>query len=88
MILKSLLDCIGDTPMLELSRLSGSSIFAKLELLNPGGSVKDRVAKFLIEEAERKGTLKPDSIIVEASSGNTGIGCNIDMYQQHIPTII
>ncbi len=74
MYLESVLDAIGQTPMVKLKRLSDKNIFAKLELLNPGGSIKDRVAKLLIEEAEEAGALRPGSVIVEASSGNTGIG--------------
>ncbi|MEV4421626.1 cysteine synthase family protein [Patulibacter sp. NPDC049589] len=67
---------IGHTPLIELKRLSpkpGVRIWAKLESANPTGSVKDRVAKALIEDAEERGTIKPDSIILEPTSGNTGI---------------
>jgi cysteine synthase A len=67
----NILDLIGNTPLI---RLKGESVFAKAEFLNPGGSIKDRVALAMIEGAERDGKLKPDSIIVEPSSGNTGIG--------------
>lgn len=74
MYIESVLDVIGNTPLLKLKRITDCRVFAKLELLNPGGSIKDRVAKFLIEEAEQRGDLKPGSVIVEASSGNTGIG--------------
>jgi len=74
MYIESVLDVIGDTPLLKLSRISPHQIYGKLEMLNPGGSIKDRVAKHLVEEAERAGELKPGGIIVEASSGNTGIG--------------
>lgn len=74
MFVDSVLDVIGNTPLLRLGRISPHNIFAKLEFLNPGGSIKDRVAKHLIEEAEKKGELRPGSVIVEASSGNTGIG--------------
>jgi cysteine synthase A len=66
-----ILDLIGDTPLV---RLKGENIFAKAEFLNPGGSIKDRVALAMIEGGERDGRLKPDSIIVEPTSGNTGIG--------------
>ena len=72
----ALLARIGDTPLVELRRLSprpGVRLFAKLEGLNPSGSVKDRVALALVEEAERAGKLRPGMTIVEASSGNTGI---------------
>ncbi len=70
----SILKAIGNTPMVKIQNLSYSQIFAKAEFLNPGGSIKDRVAVHLIEVAERKGMLHPGSIIVEPSSGNTGIG--------------
>ncbi len=74
MLTESILESIGNTPMLRLGRLCQGEVYGKLELLNPGGSIKDRVARHLVEEAERRGDLKPGSIIVEASSGNTGIG--------------
>jgi len=67
----NILDLIGNTPVL---KLNGERIFAKAEFLNPGGSIKDRVALSMLEGAERDGRLKPDSIIVEPTSGNTGIG--------------
>ena len=70
----SILECIGSTPLIRLQRMSPYPIFVKAEFLNPGGSIKDRVAKYLIEEAEKDGILKKGSIIVEPSSGNTGIG--------------
>ncbi|HOX37025.1 MAG TPA: cysteine synthase A [Candidatus Brocadiia bacterium] len=69
-----LLDLIGNTPMLDLCRISCGCIFAKAEFLNPGGSIKDRVAKRLIEVAEEQGLLKHGFTVVEATSGNTGIG--------------
>ena len=71
MLTDNILDLIGNTPLI---RLNGERIFAKAEFLNPGGSIKDRVALAMLEGAERDGRLKPDSIIVEPSSGNTGIG--------------
>ncbi len=71
MITDNILDLIGNTP---LFRLKGENVFAKLEYLNPGGSIKDRVALSMLEGAERDGRLKPESIIVEPTSGNTGIG--------------
>jgi cysteine synthase A len=67
----NILDLIGDTPLL---RLRGERVYAKAEFLNPGGSIKDRVALAMIEGAERDRKLTPDSIIVEPTSGNTGIG--------------
>jgi cysteine synthase A len=71
MLTDNILDLIGNTPLI---RLAGESIFAKAEFLNPGGSIKDRVARAMLEGAERDGRLKPDSIIIEPTSGNTGIG--------------
>jgi cysteine synthase len=67
----NVLDLIGNTPLL---RLRGENIYAKAEFLNPGGSIKDRVALAMLEGAERDGKLKPDTIICEPTSGNTGIG--------------
>ncbi len=68
-----ILNVIGNTPILRLAKISPIPIFAKGEYLNPGGSVKDRVAKYMISMAEKRGELKPDSVIIEATSGNTGI---------------
>ena len=79
-IKKSVTELIGNTPLLELERYSkaagvtGATILAKLEYLNPAGSVKDRVALAMIEDAEKKGVLKEGSTIIEPTSGNTGIG--------------
>ena len=73
----SALDLIGETPILHLrsyDRPRAASIFAKLEFLNPGGSVKDRAALGMIQEAEKRGLLRPGSTIVEPTAGNTGIG--------------
>ena len=70
----TILDTIGNTPLLNLSRIAGFPIFAKAEYLNPGGSIKDRVARHMIEQAEKRGELKPGMTIAEATSGNTGIG--------------
>ena len=71
MLTDNILELIGNTPLLQLK---GERIFAKAEFLNPGGSIKDRVALAMLEAAQRDGKLKPDSIIVEPTSGNTGIG--------------
>jgi cysteine synthase len=73
---EDILDAIGHTPLVEISRMSPNPavrLFAKLEMANPTGSVKDRVAKYLIEDLEARGVLRPDSIILEPTSGNTGI---------------
>ena len=71
MLTDNILDLIGNTPLI---RLKGENVFTKAEFLNPGGSIKDRVALSMLEGAERDGKLKDDSIIVEPTSGNTGIG--------------
>lgn len=71
MLTENVLTLVGNTPMI---RLRGERIFGKAEFLNPGGSIKDRVALAMIEGAEARGRLKPDSIICEPTSGNTGIG--------------
>ena len=70
----SVLDLIGNTPLLRLSKLTDSPVFGKCEFLNPGGSIKDRIALRLISCAEATGQLKPGDTIVEPTSGNTGIG--------------
>ena len=78
-IVKSLTELIGNTPLLSLTNYNkkhapNAEIIAKLEYFNPAGSVKDRIGKALIEDAEKKGLLKPGSVIIEPTSGNTGIG--------------
>ena len=78
-IYKSADELIGHTPLLELSRIESAhnlqaKVIAKLEYFNPAGSVKDRIAKAMIEDAERAGKLRPGSVIIEPTSGNTGIG--------------
>lgn len=78
-IAKQITDLIGKTPLLELSNFEkknklNAAILAKLEYFNPAGSIKDRIAKAMIEDAEKKGLLKSDSVIIEPTSGNTGIG--------------
>lgn len=73
----SILESIGGTPLVRLNNVTGSGIaevLAKLESFNPGGSVKDRIAFAMVEDAEEKGLLKKDSIVIEPTSGNTGIG--------------
>lgn len=72
-------DLIGGTPLLKLTNYIaekelGATVYGKLEYFNPAGSVKDRIAKAMIDESEAKGVLKPDSVIIEPTSGNTGIG--------------
>ena len=77
-IAKALTELIGNTPLLELSRFGaarglGATVLGKLEYFNPGGSVKDRIGLAMIEDAEQKGLLGRDTVIVEPTSGNTGI---------------
>ena len=79
MIAKSILDLIGNTPLMELTNYEKShglkaTIAGKLEYFNPAGSVKDRIGKYMIEDAEQRGVLKPGAVIIEPTSGNTGIG--------------
>ncbi len=78
-IVKQLTDLIGNTPLVELNKFSqekgiDTPIIAKVEFFNPGGSVKDRIAFAMIEDAEQKGLLKPGATIIEPTSGNTGVG--------------
>src|SRR5216117_2108706 len=76
-IAASVLDVVGGTPLVKLNRLpksDGATVLAKMESLNPGGSVKDRIAVAMIEDAERRGALKAGATVVEPTSGNTGIG--------------
>jgi cysteine synthase A len=82
------LDLIGNTPLVKLTGITDMSVFAKAEFLNPGGSIKDRVAKHIIFEAERRGELKPGMPIVEATSGNTGIGVTLVGVQKGHPVTI
>lgn len=72
--MKTILDHIGNTPLIKVEENNGSKIFAKLEGFNPGGSIKDRVALNMINEAERLGILKKGDTLVEPTSGNTGVG--------------
>ena len=73
----SVLDQIGNTPIVSLKEMTGASIFAKAEYLNPGGSIKDRVARFMLEEAVRRGELRAGMTVIEPTSGNTGIGITL-----------
>ena len=79
-VFSNVLETIGNTPLVRLNRVAGSlhaTVLAKLEFLNPGGSVKDRIGAAMIEDAEAAGKLKPGGTIVEATSGNTGVGLAI-----------
>lgn len=77
MIYTNVIDMIGKTPLYKLAKLAGeesADVYVKLEKLNPGGSIKDRAALGMIQQAEKEGALKPGGVIVEPTSGNTGIG--------------
>ena len=75
-ILNDLSECIGNTPLVRLSKINDgkAEIIAKIEFFNPAGSVKDRIALAMIEDAEKRGLLKPGGLIIEPTSGNAGIG--------------
>ena len=72
----SILETIGDTPHVRVNHLfdDGIEVWSKLERANPGGSIKDRIALSMVEDAERRGVLKPDTVVIEPTSGNTGVG--------------
>jgi cysteine synthase A len=86
----SILDTIGRTPIVKLANLSppNVSVYAKIESFNPGGSVKDRLAFAVIEDAERRGVLKPGQTVIEATSGNTGIGLAMVCARKGYPLVI
>jgi cysteine synthase A len=77
MLIDSILEVMGNTPLIRLKKISSGNVFVKAEFLNPGGSIKDRVAKHIIEKAEEDGKLAPGMTIIEATSGNTGIGLSL-----------
>ena len=87
---QNVLDTIGNTPVIKLNKLSPNnvSVYVKVESFNPAGSVKDRLAINIIEEAERKGILKPGQTVVEATSGNTGVGLAMVCAQKGYPLVI
>ena len=92
-VYKSVVDLIGKTPLVELTNIEKeynlkAKLLAKVEFFNPTGSVKDRAAKELIEDAERKGLLKPGSVVIEPTSGNTGIGLAVIAVAKGYKTII
>ena len=88
MITENVLDLIGHTPMIKLEKMTGLNVYAKAEFLNPGGSIKDRVAKFMLEAAEKRGALKPGMTIMEPTSGNTGIGLALAGVQKGYRVVI
>ena len=77
MLVNSVLEAIGNTPLIRLRKISSGNVFAKADFLNPGGSIKDRVAKHIIDSAEKEGKLTSGITIIEATSGNTGIGLTL-----------
>jgi len=77
MTIHSILEAVGNVPLVCLEKMSSGNVFAKAEFLNPGGSIKDRVAKYIIESAQACGKLKPGMVIIESTSGNTGIGLSL-----------
>ena len=89
-VYSNILDMVGQTPMLEVSHLDTGKcrLFLKLELMNPAGSIKDRIGVSMIEEAEKRGDLKPGDTIVEATAGNTGLGLALAAAQKKYPLIL
>lgn len=90
-VIASIYELIGDTPAVKLNRLVGeqdAEVYVKLEYFNPSGSVKDRAAFNLIAEAERQGKLQPGSVIIEPTSGNTGIGLAMNAAAKGYPAIL
>ena len=86
----NILETIGNTPVVKLNKLApeGVNVYVKIEAFNPMGSVKDRLALGVIEDAERKGELKPGQTIVEATSGNTGIGLAMVCAHKGYPLVV
>src|SRR5688572_7200613 len=87
---RSVLELVGQTPLVELKNFdtAGSRLFVKLESLNPGGSIKDRMAVSMIDAAEKSGALKPGGTIVEATAGNTGLGLSLVASQRGYKIIL
>src|SRR5437870_7038766 len=87
---QSILETVGNTPVVRINRLApaGANLFVKIEAFNPLGSVKDRLALGVIEEAERTGKLKPGQTVIEATSGNTGIGLAMVCAQKGYPLVV
>jgi cystathionine beta-synthase len=89
-VFSNILDMVGQTPMLEVTHLDTGPcrLFLKLELMNPAGSIKDRIGITMIEEAEKRGDISPGDTIVEATAGNTGLGLALVAAQKGYPLII
>src|SRR5580698_2709179 len=87
---QNILETVGNTPVVKINRLapSSASLFVKIEAFNPLGSVKDRLALGVIEEAERTGQLRPGQTVIEATSGNTGIGLAMVCAQKGYPLVV
>lgn len=91
MIINNILQAIGNTPLVKFNKIGAElpcELYGKCEFLNPGGSVKDRIGFYMVEEAEKKGTLKPGSTLIEPTSGNTGIGITLAGAVKGYPVII
>ena len=73
-IANNMTELIGNTPLVKINKLTNANIFAKIESFNPAGSIKDRPALNMIEKAEKEGLINKDTVIIEPTSGNTGIG--------------
>src|SRR6202790_4989823 len=86
----NILETVGNTPVVRINKLAppGINLFVKIEAFNPLGSVKDRLALAVIEDAERKGQLKPGQTVIEATSGNTGIGLAMVCAQKGYPLVV
>jgi cysteine synthase A len=86
----NILETIGNTPLVKLNKLApaGVNVFVKMESFNPMGSIKDRMARAVIEAAEQSGELKPGQTVIEATSGNTGIGLAMVCAQKGYPLVI
>jgi len=89
-VFSNILEMVGQTPMLEIKNIDTGPcrLFLKLELMNPAGSIKDRIGVSMIEEAEKRGDLKPGDTIVEATAGNTGLGLALAASQKGYPLIL
>src|ERR1700733_1159717 len=87
---ENILETVGRTPVVKINRLApdGINLFVKMEAFNPLGSVKDRLALGIIEDAERTGALKPGQTVIEATSGNTGIGLAMVCAQKGYPLVV
>src|SRR5579864_7546720 len=87
---QNILETVGNTPVVKINRLApaGVNLFVKIEAFNPLGSVKDRLALGVIEDAERRGALKPGQTVIEATSGNTGIGLAMVCAQKGYPLVV